>query len=136
MTLLDRFRALPPQKHSDPVVRLAYVQEIPIDERDLLAEIARDDVDARVRRAAVAKLMNPSALAAVAEADPDPGVRDEAVTMLRDIALDAFEGLAEAESLAAVEALSDVRMLATVAKTAASVITRGIGIAPPPRIPL
>ena len=66
MTLLDRFRAQPPQKHADPVVRLAYVQEIPIDERDLLAEIARDDPDARVRRAAVAKLMDPSALAAVA----------------------------------------------------------------------
>ena len=118
MTLLDRFRAQPPQKHSDPVVRLAYVQEIPIDERDLLAEIARDDVDARVRRAAVAKLMNPSALAGVADADPDPGVRDGALAMLRDIALDAFEGLAEAESLAAVEALSDPRMLATVAKAA------------------
>src|SRR3977135_2428531 len=117
MTLLDRFRALPPQKHRDPVVRLPYVQEIPIDERDLLAEIARDDVDARVRRAAVAKLMNPSALAAGADAEPDPGVRDGALAMLRDIALDAFEGLAEAESLAAVEALSDARMLATVAKT-------------------
>ena len=118
MTLLDRFRAQPPQRDADPVVRLAYVQEVPIDERDLLAEIARDDVDVRVRRAAVAKLMDPSALAAVAEADPDPGVRDEALTMLRDIALDAFEGIAEAESLAAVEALSDARMLATVAKTA------------------
>ena len=43
MTLLDRFRTQPPQKHADPVVRLAYVQEIPIDERDLLAEIARED---------------------------------------------------------------------------------------------
>ncbi|HEY3044254.1 MAG TPA: DUF349 domain-containing protein [Vicinamibacterales bacterium] len=118
MTLLDRFRAQPPQKHTDPVVRLAYVQEIPIDERDLLAEIARDDVDARVRRAAVGKLMDPPALATVADADPDPGVRDAALTMLRDIALDSFEGLAEAESLAAVEALSDSRMLATVAKTA------------------
>ena len=118
MTLLDRFRTQPPQKHSDPVVRLAFVQEIPIDERELLAEIARDDADARVRRAAVAKLMDPSALAAVAAADPDPGVRDAALTMLRDIALDAFEGIAEADSLAAVEALSDARMLATVAKTA------------------
>ena len=67
MTLLDRFRAQPPQKHSDPVVRLAYVQEIPIDERNLLAEIAREDVDPRVRRAAVAKLMDPSALASVAD---------------------------------------------------------------------
>src|SRR6266496_4270954 len=55
MTLLDRFRAQPPQKHIDPVVRLAYVQEIPIDDRGRLAEIARDDVDARVRRATVAK---------------------------------------------------------------------------------
>jgi hypothetical protein len=45
MTLLDRFRTQPPQKHADPVVRLAYVQEIPIDERDLLAEIAREDPD-------------------------------------------------------------------------------------------
>jgi hypothetical protein len=118
MTLLDRFRAQPPQKHSDPVVRLAYVQEIPIDERDLLAEIARQDADARVRRAAVAKLMDPAALAAVVEGDPDQDVRDAALTMLRDIALDAFEGVAEAESLAAVEALADPRTLATVAKTA------------------
>ena len=118
MTLLDRFRAQSPQKHSDPVVRLAFVQEIPIDERHLLAEIARQDSDARVRKAAVAKLMDPSALAAVAEGDPDEGVRDEALTMLRDLALDVFEGVAEAESLAAVEALADARLLATVAKTA------------------
>jgi len=118
MTLLDRFRAHPRQKHSDPVVRLAFVQEIPIDERDVLAEIAREDADARVRRAAVAKLMDPPALAAVAASDADEGVRDEALTMLRDIALDAFEGLAESESLAAVEALSDTKTLAAVAKTA------------------
>src|SRR2546428_10746353 len=90
MTLLDRFRAQSPQKHADPVVRLAFVQEIPIDERDLLAEIAREDTDVRVRRAAVAKLMDPSALATVAGSDADQGVRDEALAMLRDIALDVF----------------------------------------------
>jgi hypothetical protein len=118
MTLLDRFRAQPPLKHADPVVRLAYVQEIPIDERDLLGEIARDDADPRVRRAAVGKLMDPSALARAATSDPDEGVRDAALAMLRDIALDAFEGLAEGESLAAVEALEDARTLAIVAKTA------------------
>jgi len=39
------------------------------------------------------------------------------VTMLRDIALDAFEGVDEAGSLAAVEALGDSRALAQVAKT-------------------
>ena len=96
MTLLDRFRAQSPQKHTDPVVRLAYVQEIPIDERELLAAIAREDADARVRRAAVAKLMDPSALAAVARSDAEESVRDEALRMLRDIALDAFEGVSEA----------------------------------------
>ena len=71
-----------------------------------------------MRRAAVAKLMDPAALAAVARSDSDESVRDAALTMLRDIALDAFEGVSETESLAAVEALSDVRMLAAVAKTA------------------
>ena len=44
MTLLDRFRAQPPQKHADPAVRLSYVQEIPIDER-------ADRVDIEVSRA-------------------------------------------------------------------------------------
>ena len=118
MTLLDRFRAQPPQKHADPAVRLSYVQEIPIDERDLLAEIARDDPEARVRRAAVAKLMDPAALVVVVRSDSDESVREAALTMLRDIALDSFEGVSETESLAAVEALSDVRMLTAVAKTA------------------
>jgi hypothetical protein len=118
MTLLDKFRTQPPQKHADPGVRLAYVQELPIDERVLLAEMARDDADARVRRAAVAKLMDPAALAGVARSDPDEGVRDQARTMLRDIALDAFEGVPDSDSLAAVEALTDVKSLSTIAKTA------------------
>src|SRR5262245_6030737 len=102
MTLLDRFRAQPPLKHTDPVVRLAYVQEIPIDERALLSEIARVDADARVRRAAVSKLMDTAVLAEVVRSDADEGVRDEALGMLRDIALDAFEGLTDGENLAAV----------------------------------
>jgi hypothetical protein len=118
MTLLDRFRAQPPLKHADPVVRLAYVQDIPVDERELLGEIAREDVDARVRRAAVAKLLDIQALVAIAGNDADESVREEAVGMLRDIALDAFEGLGVDESLAAVDGLQDVRTLAVVAKTA------------------
>ena len=73
-------------------VRLAFVQEIPLEERELLTEIAREDADPRVRRAAVAKLMDPAALAAVAKDDADEHVQSQAVTMLRDIALEAFEG--------------------------------------------
>src|SRR5437867_12974998 len=93
MALLDRFRTHSRQKHPDPNVRLAFVQEVPLDEREVLAEIARDDVDPRVRKAAVAKLMDPAALAGVARHDADDGVRSDAVTMLRDIALEAFEGI-------------------------------------------
>jgi hypothetical protein len=102
MALLDRFRTQPRQKHPDPSVRLAFVLEIPLDEGELLAEIARDDTDARVRRAAVAKLMNPTALAGIARHDADEGVRSDALTMLRDIALESFEGIGEGESLAAI----------------------------------
>jgi hypothetical protein len=120
MTLLERFRAQPRQKHTDPSVRLAFVQEIPISERDVLAEMAREDSDARVRRAAVAKLMDPMALAAIAERDADEAVREQAIAMLRDIALESFEGVSEADSLAAVDALRDVKALSAVAKGAAS----------------
>jgi uncharacterized protein DUF349 len=119
MPLLDRFRAQPRQKHPDPAVRLSFVQEIPIDEHDLLAEIARGDDDARVRRAAAAKLMKPAALAEIARDDADEGVRGQANAMLRDIALEAFEGVGETESTAAVDLLSDAKILAQIAKTAA-----------------
>jgi hypothetical protein len=121
MTLLDRFRAPSRQKHPDPAVRLAYVAELPLSERDLIVSAAREDEDVRVRRAAVAKLLDPAALAGIVRDDPDAGVRDEALGMLRDIALDSFEGVNEAEGLAAVDALGDAlaeKTLAQIAKTA------------------
>jgi hypothetical protein len=118
MTLLDRFRAPARESHPDPAVRLAYVEEIPIDERALLAGFARADEDARVRRAAVAKLMDPAVLADVARTDADEQVRGAANAMLRDIALEVFEGLAESDSLASVQAIADARVLAAVAKGA------------------
>jgi hypothetical protein len=117
MTLLDRFRTPSRQNHPDPAVRLAYVAELPLSERDLIVAAAREDEDARVRRAAVAKLLDPSALAVIARDDADSSVRDEALTMLRDIALDSFEGVDEAQSVAAVDALADARTLAQIAKT-------------------
>jgi len=116
MTLLDRFRTQP-QKHPDPAVRLAYVEELPISESDQIAAAAREDDDARVRRAAVGKLMDPNVLAAIARDDVDAGVRESALAMLRDIASDAFEGVSEATGLAAVDVLDDGRTLAQIAKT-------------------
>jgi len=118
MTLLDRFRTQGRHKHPDPAVRLAYVEEIPLAERDVIASIAREDEDARVRRAAIAKLMDPAALAAIVRGERDDALRGQAAAMLRDIAVEAFEGVTEADSLEAVDALSDVRLLAQIAKTA------------------
>ncbi len=118
MTLIDRFRTQGRHKHPDPTVRLAYVEEIPLEEREVIALMAREDEDVRVRRAAVAKLMDPSALGAIAGTDRDEAVRGQAAAMLRDIAVEAFEGITEADSLEAVDALTDGRALAQIAKTA------------------
>ena len=123
MAILDRFRTQARHKHPDAAVRLAFVQEVPLDEHDLLVEIAREDSDARVRRAAVAKLMDPAALASVARDDDDEQVRAQAVSMLRDIALEAFEGVGEAESHAAVDALADFKTLVGIAKNASRAST-------------
>src|SRR5262249_52803593 len=118
MTLLDRFRTQSRDKHPDPAVRLAFVDELPLDDRTTIAAMAGEDEDARVRRAAVAKLMAPSALAAIARDDLDEGVRQQAVSMLRDIALEAFEDVGESESLEALEEIGDARTLAQIAKSA------------------
>jgi hypothetical protein len=117
MTLLDRFRTQP-QRHPDPAVRLAHLAEIPFTERELIASIARDDEDVRVRKAAVSKLLDPVALGVICRDDRDESVRAAAATMLKDIALEAFEGLGENESLEAADALNEVRTLAQIAKSA------------------
>ena len=62
--------------------------------------MAREDEDVRVRRAAVAKLMDPvGARVRLPSTDRDEAVRGQAAAMLRDIALEAFEGVTEADSL-------------------------------------
>lgn len=128
MNLLDRFRSQPPQRHPDVSVRLAFLADLPIADRHTIATMAREDADPKVRRAAVAKLMDPDALAAVAGSDAEDSVRSLATDMLRDIAVEAFEGTSETEGLAAVDALTDARGLAQVAKAAprASVALRAL----------
>ena len=49
MTLLDRFRAQSRDKHSDPAVRLAFVEELPLSEKEAIAAAAREDDDPRVQ---------------------------------------------------------------------------------------
>src|SRR5260221_13516615 len=101
MERLDRLRTQPRHKHPDPAVRLGYVGELPLEERDQLTAIAREDDDARVRRAAVGKLMAPDSLMGVARTDHDDTVRAEAGQTLRDRALAALQGLTGPASLPA-----------------------------------
>ena len=103
MGILDRFKTQPKWKHADAEVRLAGVHELPEDEQDVLAEVARTDDDARVRKAAVGKLGTVGTLAEILRADADESVRDQAAGVLLDIALGAFEA-DEASSLAALDA--------------------------------
>ena len=103
MGILDRFKTQPKWKHADAEVRLAGVHELPEDEQDVLAEVARTDDDARVRKAAVGKLGTVGTLAEILRADADESVRDQAAGVLLDIALGAFEA-DEVSSLAALDA--------------------------------
>ncbi len=119
MTMLDRFRTQTRDKDPDPLVRLAFLEEIPLTERATIAAIAREDEDPKVRKAAVAKLMAPTDLAAIICDDRDEQVRAQAAAMLRDIALESFEEIGEAESFEAVDQTADTRSLAHIAKSAA-----------------
>jgi hypothetical protein len=118
MGLFDRFRAQPRWKNGNPAVRIAAVEELPLDQQDTLISIARDDRDAGVRVAALKKVIDPAAIAAIGRADADDRVRDESVTLLIDLASGAFEGTDQAESLAALSGLSEPKHLVAVATRA------------------
>ena len=115
MPLLDRFRTRPGWQHKDADVRATAVREIPADQQDTLAEIARTDDDPRVRRAAVKRLTDAATLAQCVQADPDEGVRNEAMELLLGMAVNGQEG---ASALAALEALKESRHLVAAAREA------------------
>lgn len=120
MAFLERFRSQPKWKHRDASVRLAAVEEMSLDEQETLSALASEDEDARVRRAAVAKVTDLAIVARVRDGDTDAGVREEAARLIVDTALGAFEGTTEEESLKALSLINDAREVVEVAKQAAS----------------
>ena len=86
MGILDKLRPQARWKHGDPMVRLEAVQALADTELDVLAQVASEDTDARVRKAAVHRLADVDVLAAVTRNDADAGVRDDAVQRLVAIA--------------------------------------------------
>jgi len=82
MGILEKLRPVPRWKHADPSVRAAAVYELGPDEAEALRALAREDAEARVRRAAVTRLDDISVLGEIARTDPDEDVRGEAVRVL------------------------------------------------------
>jgi hypothetical protein len=115
MPLLDLFRSQPEWKHADPEVRAAAVRRLAASEQELVLSLAREDADARVRKAALRRLTSVPALRAIATEDSDEGVRREALESLHEFALRADPEAA----LGALEALRDPKALAAVVQKAA-----------------
>jgi Domain of Unknown Function (DUF349) len=116
MGILDKLRPQPKHKHGDPVVRIEGVHEIDLAaEPDVVVSIAKDDPDARVRRAAVARISDAAVLADIARNESDAHVRDHAVSQLVDQASRHDEAVAM-PAVQALAALGRERDLATVAR--------------------
>ncbi len=115
MGFFDRFKLQPRWKHPEAAVRVAAVDAMPDEEQDLLLQIAREDVEPGVRRAAVAKLQQASALADIARSDADESVRGVARDLVIALAQDSGDGDQAATALAG---LTDARDLMLVARSA------------------
>src|SRR3954452_15478701 len=111
MSFLDRFKIQPKYKSQDPDVRLAAVREYneavaTDEERAAIVALAREDADARVRRAAAGRIDDPAVLASIAAADADEGVRNDLLDRLATIASSSTSADA---ALAALGALRDAK---------------------------
>ncbi len=98
-------------------MRVSAVDDLENDAQDVFAAIASEDADPGVRLAAVVRLSDPATIGRIARTDSDGQVRDEAISMLRAIAVEATESdMGEA----ALAGLSEERDLGEVARTARS----------------
>jgi hypothetical protein len=120
MGILERLRPTPRWKHADPAVRAAAVYELGPDDHDALVTLAREDADAKVRRAASARLHDVPVLADVARTDPDEDVRAEAIRNLAGMATEATDPALAAEVTHALLALGRNKELVVVARESAS----------------
>jgi hypothetical protein len=91
MGILEKLRPVPRWKHADPAVRAAAVYEIGADDSEALRALAREDAEARVRRAAVTRLADIALLGEIARTDPDDDVKAEAVRALAGLGAEASE---------------------------------------------
>jgi hypothetical protein len=117
MSFLDRFKPQPRWKHADPAVRTEAVSTLPDDAEhtDVLRELAREDADVRVRRAAGARLSRVEDLVQLARAERDEALRREYAERLVTIA--SSPGPNDAAASLALEGLDDQKQFAGIAKS-------------------
>jgi hypothetical protein len=150
MGILEKLRPAPRWKHADPAVRMSAIYELGAEDGDALRTLAREDADARVRRAAVVRIDDVPVLMDVARTDPDEDVRAEALRNLVGLAaetddpsrartvVEALTSLGRTKELvvlvreaahvpvrtAAVDAIDDQKSLGSVSRQAADGATR------------
>jgi len=129
MGLLEKLRPQPRWKHTDPSVRAAAVYEIGDEDIDALRALAREDADARVRRAAVSRVGDAAVLGEVGRTDPDEDVRLEAIRGLAGLAVEASDASQAEPMLRQLADLGRVKEVATAAKSAPNVAVRAAAVA-------
>ncbi len=85
MILKRFFESKPKWQHPDPEIRRQAVSSISDREQATLAQIAREDSDAGIRRLACGRLFQMDLLQDVAAQDSDPETRDLAASRLRQV---------------------------------------------------
>jgi hypothetical protein len=128
MGLLEKLRPQPRWKHGDPIVRAAAVYELGPEEAAALRTLARDDADARVRRAAVSRIDDPAILGEIGRSDPDEEVRAEAIRGLAGLAMEASDAAAAHAIVAQLAELGRTKEIGTAAKSAASTAVRAVAV--------
>ena len=128
MGILDRLRPQSKTTHPDPNIRIEAVHEADAGDLASLSGFAKDDGDARVRRAAVSRITDAPVLADIARNESDAGVREHAISQLAEQGAKHDAEVASA-AVAALASLGRERELATVAKGSGPEAVRRAAIA-------
>jgi Arc/MetJ-type ribon-helix-helix transcriptional regulator len=124
MGILEKLRPVPRWKHADPAVRAAAVYEIGPDDAEALRALAREDAEARVRRAAVTRLEDIALLGEIARTDPDDDVKAEAVRVLAGLGAEASDPAAALDVVGQLAAAGRNREIVVVVRENASADVR------------
>ena len=124
MGILEKLRPQPRWKHTDPAVRAAAVYELGPEDADALRALAREDAEARVRRAAVTRLEDIETLADIARTDPDEDVRAEAIRGLVGMAAETEDAARAADVARQLLALGRNREIVLIARESPNVAVR------------